>query len=270
MKSFIFICLFSLLYLPPTQAQTSCKALEGVWQYDLPDARGMWFSQNNRYSWVLVPKERKAFTSGQPTPEEKALAFDGLNFSTGSFACNGTRVTVTHLYTKDPQQAGKTFQFDYELKDGRCRYWIIQADGSRGAEGSSVKMDDFMPQGLKGCHQLNGFWEFDLPDMYGIFAQSHGYFSWILVDKKYWDAKTNPGTTEAKAQAYDKMIVDAGIVTCTDQGRFTWNQLYTKNPMAENTFGKTDNVFDKDQTQWWNLDQAGKRMETGGKARRLN
>lgn len=269
MKSLIYIGFFSLLFQPSALAQSSCKVLEGVWQYDLPDGKGMWFSQNDRYLWVLNPKDRKAFSSGQTIPEEKAQAFDELNFSTGTFSCNGNRATVTHRFSKDPQQAGQSFQFDFEIKDGRARYWIIQADGSRGVEGNSNKIADFMPNAQKGCDRLNGFWEYDLPDLYGIFAHSHGYFGWILVDKKYWDAKTSPGTKDAKAQAFDKVMADAGIVTCTDQGRFTWNLLHAKNPMAENTFFHTDNIFEKDQTQWWIVDPAGKRTENGGKAKRL-
>ena len=119
MKTFlIFTFLLSTLRLS-AQPKSTCADLEGVWQYELPTERGMFFCSNNRYLWMLIPKDRKPFASEQPTPEEKATAFDYLNASTGTIACDGKRGTITHLYTKNPKETGQSFQFDYEIKDGK-------------------------------------------------------------------------------------------------------------------------------------------------------
>ena len=266
------LLVFSFLFftsLLSAQSKSTCAELEGVWQYDLPTERGMFFCSNNRYVWVLIPKDRKPFAAEQPTSAEKATAFDYLNISTGTFACDGKRVTATHLYTKNPKESGQSFQFDYEKKDGKIKYWVIQADGSRGVEGNSYKIADFKAATQNGCDRMNGFWEYDLPDHHGIFVHSGGYYSWIWVQKKFWDSKPAISSLESKALAFDNIIATAGTVNCDNQGRYTWNRIHAKNYRAESYFFSSENEFKNDTMYYWNLDTNGKRIEPSGKNIRL-
>jgi len=274
MKSTILTSLLAtILFLLPdlltAQNKTSCSQLDGVWEYDLPDARGMWFSKEGRYLWVVFPKERKTFAGESPTIEEEAEAFGEINVSTGTWKCEEQRATVTQLYIKNPAQAGQTFQFDFEVIGDKAKYWVLQADGSRGPEGNFHKIGDFGKPNKENCGTADGFWEYELPDQYGISALAGGYFGWILVEKAWWDGQTDWSTAEGKAAAFDKITTATGSYSCDQQGRPHWKNLHAKDYRVEGQSFATENELQGGNIQFWFLDAEGKRNGGGGKAKRL-
>lgn len=248
--------------------KASCAQWEGVWEYDLPNQRGMAFIHHDRFLWILVPKERAAFASGDPTPEEKAAAFDGFVAQAGTMECEGIRGTPTFQYSKIPQESGQSFQFDLELNGDKAKYWILQPDGSRGPESHSHRVATFDKPGKKGCDQISGFWEYILPEQEGIFVATGEYFAWVVFSKGFWQSKPDLNAVENKAHGFDSIIAAAGTFSC-DNNQFTWNHLHAKDYRAEGTRFSAEIASEKDILQYWILDGEGKRIEPGGKIRRL-
>ena len=268
MKSGFLIVFLFLSVMVYGQTPSSCHHLDGVWEHEHASMRGIWFYKDDKYLWIILPKLRLLFAGDQPTIEEKAKAYDELSISTGSWACDGKRVTVTQMFSKNPAN-NTSFQFDYEISEMQIKYWIIQPDGNRGEERHSKKLTDFNPPAKQGCDQMNGFWEYDLPNQTGRYAYANGYFGWILLDRKVTSTGLVIQSIEEKANAYDQILAVAGKGVCDTTQRYSWTRLYTKDYREEGTISRSDIKFQNDRVQWWYVDAAGKRLETGGKAKRL-
>lgn len=269
----LFLFLFLPFALSPIllTAQTSldCTALEGVYEYDLGDQRGFWFCQGDRYLWILVDKERPEFSGDQPTPEEKAAAFDALNISTGTISCEGNRGTIHQEITKDPSLAGTSFQFDFEKDGDIATSWIIQEDGSRGAVFPSHRLADLEAPVKDGCSRMRGFWRYDLPEQDGMFVASDDYFAWIVVNKEFWANPPDLNTVEGKAMAFDNITAASGTYTCNDGSRFEWNRLHAKDYRAEKALFSTESEFEGTVQTYFGWDAEENRTEWG-KAVQMN
>jgi hypothetical protein len=268
---FLNIAQFTLLLLSPlfllAQPPTTCAALEGVFEYDLDDQRGLWFCQGDRYLWILVDKDRAEFSGEEPTPEEKAAAFDALNISTGTVTCEGNRGTIHQELTKNPALAGTSFQFDYETEGKMTTAWIIQEDGSRGVTYPSHLVADLKASGKEGCERMRGFWSYDLPDQEGVFVASDDHFAWIVVNKEFWADPPDLSTVEEKARAFDNIIAATGTYTCEDGNRFEWNRQHAKDYRAEGALFSTESEFEGDVQTYFGWDADGERTEWGKAAR---
>ncbi|PHN05517.1 hypothetical protein [Flavilitoribacter nigricans] len=273
MKQIVQNTLLTTFFLLPilvgAQPKPTCAELEGVWEYDLPDQRGIWFSHNDHYMWILVPKERASFQADNPTTEEMAMAYDGLILSVGNVKCSENRGTITHTYTKDPADAGQSFQFDYRVQGKQQQYWVLQADGSRGPEGRSRKLGTFATSSKMSCEISDGFWQYEQPDQYGIAAIADGHFGWILVDKTFWDHPTDLSTPENKATAFAAITAAAGTFSCDEPSIIKWKNLHTKNYRGEGVSFPTENQQSPDRLEFWFLNQQGERTGGGGKAVRM-
>ena len=54
--------------------------------------------------------------------------------------CEGNKAIVKLLYTQNPNEAGTSFSFEYELDGDEISYWVLNEDGSRGTEGHARRV----------------------------------------------------------------------------------------------------------------------------------
>ena len=251
------------------QPASGCIALEGVWEYDLEEARGLLFIRNGHYLRVRVPRDRTRFAANEPSIPEKAAAYDGLDIGYGTLTCDNKMLNAIQVYAKDPALEGVNFEFEFEINGSKVKYWGIMPDGTRGPQGESHKVADFSNPPKKGCEQITGFWEYNLPDREGIAVAAGNYFAWILVSKDYWETNKSPETIDDKALAFDNIMAVAGTFSCDDQGIFTWNRLHAKDYRTEGISFSSENKFKKDYHTYWVLDEDGNRTDMHGTCDRL-
>lgn len=264
-----FFFLTASISLSSAQSSTDCKVLEGVWEYDLEAARGLLFIGNGRYLRVRVPMDRTRFAANEPSIPEKATAYDGLDIGYGTLTCDNQRLNAFQVYAKDPAAEGVNFEFEFDIQGNKVRYWGIKPDGTRGPQGQSHKVADFSNPPKKGCEQITGFWEYNLPDQVGIAAAAGDYFAWILIDKDFWSIKKSPETVENKADAFDHIVAAAGTYSCDDHGIYTWNRIHDKDYRMEGLPFSSENVVEKDIQSYWVLDENGNRTDFQGTCDRL-
>lgn len=270
LKLFLALPLFFCLLSPAfAQNEPDCAALEGVWEYDLDTHRGLWFSKDGRYLWVMVGKERSELPDGELGLKEKAHAFSVINIAYGEISCDEKRGTAKNIYAEIPAWTGNAFQFDFEIAEGRARYWVIQENGSRGPGGRTHKIADIPAPGEEGCSRIAGFWAYSLAEQEGIFVASEEYFAWILINKEFWQSNPGLDTEEDKARAFDNISAAAGTYSCDEEGRYEWRRLHAKDSRAEKGTFLSEGYIEDETQHYWILDGEGRRYEPGGKAVRL-
>lgn len=144
-KAFIRSCLVVLVIslFSPLQAQEAKKSpsIVGTYLYVLEDEEGMCIATNTHIIWVLSDKKRTSFQAEEPTDAEKSIAFTSAYADGGTYKFAGpSRITIHRLFSTNPNLVGKEFTFEYEFENDIIKYWILQADGSRGPLGTARRV----------------------------------------------------------------------------------------------------------------------------------
>ncbi|MCB9352781.1 MAG: hypothetical protein H6573_35650 [Lewinellaceae bacterium] len=66
-------------------------------------------------------------------PECLPAAFGSIDIAYGELSCDEKRGAIKSIYAEIPAWTGSTVQVEFEIEDGKARYWAMQKDGSRGA-----------------------------------------------------------------------------------------------------------------------------------------
>ena len=135
------LVLFCCLYAAPVLAQNPCPQFTGTWEYVLDDSEGMYIGTATHYAAILVSKDRSPFESAPPTEAEQAAAYSSTIFASGgTWSCEGNVATITHLYSRNPNEKGTSFKFEFEVEGDTIKYWVLNAEGERGDMGMSRRM----------------------------------------------------------------------------------------------------------------------------------
>lgn len=114
----------------------------GTYEYVLEDMEGMCIYTETHVMWLLSSKTRKPFQGEQPTDAEKAVAFDSSFAEVCTYKFVGpSRITGRRLFSTNPNLVGKELTWEYEFEGELCKYWILQADGSRGPMGMARRLN---------------------------------------------------------------------------------------------------------------------------------
>jgi hypothetical protein len=127
-----------------SKAQNASKSpsMIGTYIYELEGQEGICIVSKTHFVWVITDKSRKPFQGGDPSESEKAAAYTGANADGGTYKFIGpSRITIHRLFSVNPALVGKEFTFEYEFEGELCKYWMLEADGSRGSMGKARRIE---------------------------------------------------------------------------------------------------------------------------------
>lgn len=91
--------------------------------------------------WIYYDPKRPALSGDAPTDADLASLMRTGEAVGGTYTITGPgRMSLDITHAMDPRMVGQHWEYEYEwLGDGRVRYWVLNADGTRSERTGSAR-----------------------------------------------------------------------------------------------------------------------------------
>jgi hypothetical protein len=115
-------------------------ALDGTWEYQMPDRRGTATFDNGQYVLFFVRTDSMP-PAGALSDSSRAAIHRRMNAEAGTFTVADTLVTMQRRHHKDPRSTATTWRWSFVLKGDTLFFHVLNAEGkSAGMEYRSIRM----------------------------------------------------------------------------------------------------------------------------------
>ncbi|MEO5582468.1 MAG: hypothetical protein ABIR66_07230 [Saprospiraceae bacterium] len=176
-------------------------------KYEMEGLEGMGIFSPMHFAFIGLKNNRENLNGKTLTIEDKAKAFDDIrSIEILSPALEKeNRAKSTPIHSDKPSNIGKSFSWDFELKDGYFTFWIILPDGSNGFSGKARKIAKWNDK--TELSKMNGLWK------YSQGLEGHllwcGNYAITFVGN---NVNVNTGTEAGKVQAFESFHSSCLIV----------------------------------------------------------
>jgi hypothetical protein len=117
------------------------SAIDGTWEYQMPNRRGSGSFQNGRYIAFYVATDSLP-PAGALADSSRAVIYRRMYVDAGTFIVTDTLVTAQRIHNKDPRFTGTTtWRWSFVMKGDTMVYHLLNAEGrATGAELRSVRL----------------------------------------------------------------------------------------------------------------------------------
>jgi hypothetical protein len=117
------------------------SAIDGTWDYQMPNRRGSGSFQNGRYIAFYVATDSLP-PAGALADSSRAAIYRRMYVDAGTFTVTDTLVTAQRIHSKDPRFTGTTtWRWSFVMRGDTMVYRVLNAEGrAAGAELRSVRL----------------------------------------------------------------------------------------------------------------------------------